>query len=47
MNLLHYLASSALIRAGHGPPEETHSGLPRLTALDSLPPPQIRLLSHP
>ena len=47
VNLLHHLASSALIRAGHGPPEETHSGLPRLTALDSLPPPQIRLLSHP
>ena len=47
LNLLHYLASRALIRAGHGPPEETNSGLPRLTALDPLPPPQIRLLSHP
>ena len=47
VNLLHYLASSALIRAGHGPPEETNSGLPHLTALDPLPPPQIRLLNHP
>ena len=47
LNLLHYLASRALIRAGHGPPEETNSGLPRLTALDPMPPPQIRLLNQP
>ncbi len=48
LNLLHYLASSTLIRAGHGPPgTNAPDDLPDLTPLDPLPPPQIRLLNHP
>ena len=47
LNLLHHLASSALIRAGHGPPDDPGDDLPDLSALDPPPPPQIRLLCHP
>lgn len=47
LNLLHHLASSALFRLGHGPPDETGAGLPDLSVLDPPPPPRITLLRHP